>query len=624
MRVKMFKSSHPIFFALVIVTIAALLYWPGLSGGWLFDDFHNIVSNSRVHATQLDAATLATAAGAYDREGGLMRPLATTWFAIDYYLGGGTPKVFKINGLLVHLGNVLLVFWLLMRILSLPAASISDAGRRTWIAGTIALVWAVHPLQVSTVLYVVQRMETLSLTFVLLALHAYIAGRRRQIEGKRGTLYLAACLPFLALGLAAKESALLFPVYALGLELTVFNFSAKTDSGARAWRRFYQIGVVLGLAIFAFYVFPRYANDEVYAIRNFDVLQRMLTQCRVLPMYLGQIVLPLPQGMTFYYDDLTVSTSLLEPLSTLFGALLIVTLLTTALWLRTRMPLYSLGVLWFFGAHLLTSNVIPLEMVFEHRNYFALLGVLIAGYDLLRRVPIREGSPLPRAAGAALLTGLFALTLLRSATWGGDLLLALDLVAKNPASSRASNDLGALYFELAKNDPDSPFATKAVQEFERLAGRANASPIPEQALISMQTAFGHSADDELWQRLIHKIEQRPISPEEVMSVTSLLKLSEDGHAIDNVRLSQAYRILLSRSKQSPRFYIRCGMHALFQLKDEALARQLLLQSVELSDANSLLPEQIAEMLDADGHRELAAAVRAAGAAELRHAPVATD
>jgi hypothetical protein len=40
----------------------------------------------------------------------------------------------------------------------------------------------VHPLQVSAVLYIVQRMETLSLTFVLLALLAYLHGRLRQHE----------------------------------------------------------------------------------------------------------------------------------------------------------------------------------------------------------------------------------------------------------------------------------------------------------------------------------------------------------------------------------------------------------------------------------------------------------
>jgi hypothetical protein len=402
----------------------------------------------------------------------------------------------------------------------------------------------------------------------------------------------------------------------------VLRFVAATPNGARAWRWGYALAAGIALALFFAYIVPRYASAEAYAIRDFDVVQRLFTQCRVLAMYLGQIVLPLPSQLTFYYDDMAVSRSLFDPLSTLFAGLLLGALFASALALRRRLPLFALGVLWFFAAHLLTSNVIALEMVFEHRNYFALLGVLLALYDLLRRVPIRAGSPFPRTVAAVLLLALAGLTLLRSATWGGELMLALDLVAKNPNSARASNDLGALYFELARNDPQSPFVARAVEEFERLAGRPHASPIAEQGLISMVTALGGNASDALWQRFVDKITKRPIGPEEVMSMTALLKVAEDGHAIDHARLAEVCRILLSRSKQSPRLYTRCGMHALLNAKNDALARALLLKAVESSTPTSTLPEEIATVLDAEGRDDLAGAVRAAHAAARRRASVA--
>ena len=51
--------------------------------------------------------------------------------------------------------------------------------------------------------------------------------------------------------------------------------------------------------------------------------------------------------------------------------------------MRTRWPLFSLGVFLFFAAHLITSNVIGLELAFEHRNHFALIGAVLAVGSLL-------------------------------------------------------------------------------------------------------------------------------------------------------------------------------------------------------------------------------------------------
>ncbi|WP_146906938.1 hypothetical protein [Arenimonas daejeonensis] len=155
---------------------------------------------------------------------GIGRPLPMLSFALDYAFWGGNPLGYKISGLAVHLVNALLVFVLLQRILSLLPGAVVERDRI--MAGLIAAAWATHPLQVSTVLYVVQRMETLSLLFVLLALLFYLAGRTRQAEGRRGWPLLAICPPLVALGLACKETAALFPVYALALELTILRFRA--------------------------------------------------------------------------------------------------------------------------------------------------------------------------------------------------------------------------------------------------------------------------------------------------------------------------------------------------------------------------------------------------------------
>jgi hypothetical protein len=367
-----FQARWPWLLLLAALTVAT--YWPGLTGGFIFDDMAAIVQNDRLHAQHLDAESVLRAARSFEAGGSgwQSRPLPMASFAINHALGGLNPRGYKLGGLLVHAVNALLVFLLLRSVLTLPRL-----GLESWAvpaSGVLALLWAIHPLQVSTVLYVVQRMETMSLGFVLLALLAYLHGRRRQLAGARAWPWLLACVPLVILGLACKETALLFFGYAFVLEFALLDFAASNPAAQRNWRIAWAGAIVLALALFAFVVAPHYWSTPDFE-RDFGSAQRLLTQLRVLPMYLGQILLPLPSHMVFYYDQIQPSRGWLSPMTTLYGGLLVVVLLSCALALRKRAPLVCLGILWFFTAHALTSNVLVLELAEEHRNYFAILGV---------------------------------------------------------------------------------------------------------------------------------------------------------------------------------------------------------------------------------------------------------
>src|SRR5690606_27210736 len=102
-----------------------------------------------------------------------------------------------------------------------------------------------------------------------------------------------------------------------------------------------------------------------------------------------------------------------------------------------------------------TSNVIALELVLEHRNYFALLAVLLVLAALVRRIPARDG-PLMKMTGVAAVGVLLAvLSAIRAATWGNSLLLAVELTHLNPQSGRAAQDLGIFYNAMSDGSVDS-------------------------------------------------------------------------------------------------------------------------------------------------------------------------
>ncbi len=105
--------------AAFLVTLA--VYWPGLSGAYLFDDYPNIVDN---HGVQPPDATLPSLvrAALSSPASEFKRPLASLSFAANYLATGLDPYWMKLTNLILHLLNGLLVF-LLARLLlrSAPA-----------------------------------------------------------------------------------------------------------------------------------------------------------------------------------------------------------------------------------------------------------------------------------------------------------------------------------------------------------------------------------------------------------------------------------------------------------------------------------------------------------------------
>lgn len=589
--------------ALLLAMLTLVTFYPGLSGSFLFDDFPNIVSNARIQVDSLDLNELGKAARAYE-PGAYGRPLATLSFALDYHAAGGyDPAQFKRSSLAVHLINSMLVFVLVGSLLRLAGIA-----RYALPAFGIALAWAVHPLQVSSVLYIVQRMETMAVTFVLAGLWLYVRGRARQIDGLSGAAWIVASALMAGLGMLAKETAALFPLFTLALEFTLLRFAAHDPATSRRWYRAYLLGVIVALLAFASLIVPMYLDPASYAFREFSLAERLLSQLRILPLYLSWILFPLPGSLAFYYDNYVASSGLLSPPSTLLGGLLLTAMLVGAISVRKKLPLLSLGVLWFFAAHFLTSNMVPFELVFEHRNYFALLGIVLAIFDLAHRIPLRDGPGIMKVGVGAVLLGLMALCGIRAAIWGEPLLLASEMVRSNPESARASNDLGEQYMVLAGYQADSPFYAMAEREFERGSRLASASPLTEQALILLAATAGQTPKPEWWDRLDRKLRERTIGPQEQAAMFGLFQQRLKGVELDDARLGRSMQILFERQDMPQFAYAQFGDYALEYLNDEALATRMFVQAVDADPTNAAYAQQLVSTLISENRPAQAAAV----------------
>jgi len=503
MRLSPSRSSWAPWLLAAALMLTVVVYWPGLHGSFLFDDFPNIVDNKGVQPTDASVPSLVRAALSSPASE-FKRPLASLSFAANYLAAGLDPFWWKLTNLLIHLLNGLLVFWLARMLLRIDCRHTGRSHRvdahRTGkdttaevaptirdhttthpgvVAALIAAAWMLLPINLTGVLYVVQRMESMANVFVLLGLVGYTMGRQRMLAAAevaqpasvrnawKGFWLCAASITVpTAIGLLAKETAVMLPLYAVLIEWALFGLQKPVtqDAGesivtsaqparrwmalvgralpvglsrsrldqepagsarptesrpfdsaagsarptesrpsdrvaggarlaqrgnaalhARDWRMvtLFLLVLALPMVIGLAWLVPHVLNPESWATRDFTLGTRLLSEARIVVDYIVWTLVPTPNALSFYHDDFTISTGLLTPWTTLAGIVGLAALAAFAVWVRARRPLVALGIALFLGCQLLTGTILPLELIYEHRNYFASFGLMLALVPLL-------------------------------------------------------------------------------------------------------------------------------------------------------------------------------------------------------------------------------------------------
>lgn len=441
---------------LIVLVATAAIYWRGLFGAFFFDDLANIVENSGLRVFDGTLASLIEAS----RSGGassLGRPIAMASFAVNLYLTGYDPFYFKLTNLAIHLANGLLVFILVRQVWPrLVGASDSRLA-----ALLVSALWLLHPINLSPVLFVVQRMTGLATFFTLLALSLYLYGRGQS--GRRCWASLAGCfLVAWPLGILSKETALLLPAYIALCEWLVLEDFRKLHPRIKL-TLVLSLGAVGVAAIAASwnYFMGGYIN------RDFNLVERLMTEARVLWFYLRQMFLPIPVLFSLHHDDIQISRGFWQPPSTWMAVLAWPGVLLAAYVLRHRWPWLMFAVAWYLAGHVIESTIVPLEIAFEHRNHVPSLGPFIALVALL--APAAETSHF-RFARLALIAGFIVLsaffTTLRAAQWSNEYIRTQFEVAYHPDSRRSNYEAGlAILNRTMKDGRLDPIAHKMAHHY---------------------------------------------------------------------------------------------------------------------------------------------------------------
>ena len=419
-------------------------YIPSFDGVFVLDDVRALVRNPTIRTlwpltTPLSPPSESTVAG---------RPVANLSFAVSYALGSSTPAaleatVFHAGNLAIHLAAALLLFGVTRRTLLSPRLRTAFGTASPWIAGAVALVWVVHPLQTAAVTYVAQRVESLMGVFYLLTLYASI---RAADSGPRTRLWTAAAVVSCAAGMATKETMVTAPI-AVALWDHLFAEPAEGRRGRVRW------GLVTGLAatwiLLAVLVQRQYRGPSV----NLDpsiVWLYLRTQSEVLVHYLRLAFVPSP--LVFFYDWPLIPAPLWRAWQ---AAVLLALLALTIAAVVRRHPAGFLGA-WFFVVLAPSSSVLPIvtEVAAEHRMYLPLAAVIsgmiialyVGGGRLLGRPPSPSRAAMMRGAAAVILAAVVIAsgvgTRARNRVYASAVGLWQDTVQKRPEDARPRIALG--------------------------------------------------------------------------------------------------------------------------------------------------------------------------------------
>ncbi len=429
----------------------AYIYGRTLDAPFIFDDVALIEANPSIRqlwplvGMEVEGAPLTPSPGTPVSG----RPLVNLTFALNYHFGQFDPWGYHVVDIFLHACCALMIWAIMRRTLRLE----SFHGKFDQVAGflsfAVALVWAVHPLDTETVIYVTQRTELMMALFYLATMYACIRYWSTARPAARGAWLMLAAV-CCALGMLSKEMMASAPAIMLLYERTFI-----AGSFGKALRRSWPLYLLLALTWLPLVALNWQQPRTPLAGfgMGIDAVTYWYTQCQVLLYYMRLAVWPWP--LMIYYD-----VPLLHGISQAWPWVLSVALLALlTVWLVWRRPALGFIPVWIV-AILSPTLVVPCvgELAVERRMYLPLVAIValfvvglclvavqLAGKFASARVA-RRAAVAVCSIGTVMLGGVFTVAAAnRSAMYQDELALWLDALPYQPKAPLVHINLGVLY-----------------------------------------------------------------------------------------------------------------------------------------------------------------------------------
>lgn len=354
-----------LFVILSLLIFLLIIYWYSFQGTWILDDMPNIVENPHVQIKTLDWDSIQGTFRGIDGRN-INRPFAYLTFALNHLFHRLDVFGYHIVNFFIHFATSFFLFCFIYRMLRLPLLEQHfDEGKAYAVALLSMFFWAVNPMQVTAVTYIVQRMSSMAGLFYILSMYFYLRGRTSSELRNKVALFVLCVLSGI-LALASKENAVLIPFSILLFDLLLIQ--GVTRESITRTAKWLVIPVVLFICTILLFAIDLSSLLKGFEGRPFTLTERLMTEPRVILFYITLLLYPLSSRLMLLHD-VELSTSLLAPWTTIPSILIIAGVIFYAIYIARKNPLISFCILFFFLNHAVEGSFLPLELVFEHRNY---------------------------------------------------------------------------------------------------------------------------------------------------------------------------------------------------------------------------------------------------------------
>jgi tetratricopeptide (TPR) repeat protein len=436
--------------ALVVIGYSNTLNYP-----WHLDDTPNILQNNAIQITDFDPESLFRSIfSAAPFTGHFSRPLSYFTFALNWYFGGSNTTGYHIVNILIHVLASILLFLSIDLLFNCSSKLNRLYSKRTaqFIALFSSLLWALHPIQIQSVTYIVQRMTSMAGLFSIFSIYWFIKHYSADRASIR-TTYLVFCFLSFICAICSKENPALLPLSFVLIHIAFF------DEDRRQYTRIIKSALIT-LSIFItmisiYYLYSHKLFESLFSFlpsgsRPFSLYERVLTEPRILLFYISLILYPLPERFSIDHS-IELSTSLFTPWETLPTILLLFIIFAVCLKYLKAAPLICFPVLFFLINHVIESSIIPLELIFEHRNYLPSLFLFVPFSVLIHKIIVtyRNRNKVILYAMVVFIPAVLILfcwsTYLRNTQWSSAEILWTDAAQKAPLNARPFSYLGKIY-----------------------------------------------------------------------------------------------------------------------------------------------------------------------------------
>ena len=519
----------------------AVSYFPALQGGFVWDDV--IFSEEPViHAP--DGLRSIWFAPAEIKNEGHYWPLVYTSFWLEHKAWGLNPVGYHAVNILLHLVNCLLL-WRLLDRLAIPGAVL------------IAAVFAVHPLHVESVAWIIEGKDVLSAALYLTAVLTWM-----RFDKSPGPGRYALTLALFAAGLLAKSVVVTLPV-----ALLIWHWWQRGRIAAADLLRlapFAAVGVAITLADLSFY-----ASREPLEL-SYSLVERGLIAARALWFYAGKLVWPV--DLAVIYPLWEIDPGDLLAWAYLAGA----AALAVGLWMaRRRIGRGPLAGALFFAVTLapvlgfVDYGYMQFSFVADRFQYLGGIGVLAvligAAAHGTRKLP-DAGRMTAAGLAVVLVLGLALLTWRQAGIYRDEVTLFSHIVARNPRARDAHLNLRNALIESGRDEEGMAASRIAV---EQRPESADAHSNLGLALMNLERF------EEAGAALRRARELDPEHQSSLQNSAELLR--KQGRYEEAV---EAYRIVLQHDRRYALAYAGLG-DALYQLQRYEAAIEALGMSLEI-------------------------------------------